>query len=74
MNLNIIKRHKSTLYRFESSFKKKNKVFWKKVNVQSTENWKCYNCEVTEHLVRNCKKSDCERKELAAMNKRIVHN
>jgi len=74
MNLNMINRYKSILYRFESVFKRKNKVFWKKVSAQSTENWKCYNCEVIEHLVRNCKKSHCKRKKLAAMNKRIVHN
>jgi len=70
----MINRHKLILYRFESVFKKKNKAFWKKVSTQSTKNWKCYNCEVTEHLVRNCKKFHCKRKELATMNKKIVHN
>jgi len=74
MNLNMIDRHKSILYRSESVFKKKNKAFWKKINVWSIKNQKCYNCEVTEHLVRNCKKSHCERKKLATINKKIVHN
>jgi len=74
MNLNMINRHKLTLYRFENVFKRKNKAFWKKVNVQSMKNQKCYNCEVTEHLVRNCKKSHNKRKELTTMNKRIMHN
>jgi len=74
MNLDMINRHKSILYRFESVFKEKNKAFWKKVNVWSTENQKCYNCEVTEHLVRNCKKSHCKKKELVTMNKKVVHN
>jgi len=74
MNLDMINRYKSILHRFENAFKEKNKAFWKKINVQSTENWKCYNCEVIRHLVRNCKKSHCERKELAAINKRVVHN
>jgi len=70
----MINRHKSILYRFENVFEKKNKVFWKKVSIQSTENQKCYNCEVTEHLVRNCKKSCHKRKELAAINKRVMHD
>jgi len=74
INLNMINRHKSTLCRFENAFKRKNKAFWKKVSVQSTKNWKCYNCEVIKHLVRNCKKSHCERKELTTINKRIMHN
>jgi len=74
MNLNMINRHKSILCRFKSALKKKNKAFWKKISVQSTENQKCYNCEVIEHLVRNCKKSHCERKELVATNKRVVHD
>jgi len=74
MNLDIINRHKSILCRFENVFKKKNKAFWKKISVQSTENWKCYNCEVTEHLARNCKKSHCKRKKLVTINKRVVHN
>jgi len=74
MNLNMINRHKSILYRFESTSKKKNKAFWKKISIQSTENQKCYNCEVIEHLVRNCKKSHHKRKELAAMSKRVVHD
>ena len=73
MNLNMINRHKSILCRFESTFKK-NKAFWKKVNVWSTKNQKCYNCKVTEHLVRDCKKSHCKRKKLVIINKRIVHN
>jgi len=74
MNLDMINRHKSILYRFENAFKRKNKAFWKKNTSQSTENQKCYNCEVIGHLVRNCKKSHCERKELVTMNKRIVHD
>jgi len=74
MNLNMINKHKSILYRSESVFKKKNKAFWKKNTSQSTENWKCYDCEIIKHLVRNCKKSNYKRKELATMNKRIMHN
>ncbi len=74
MNLNMINRHKLILCRLKNAFKKKNKAFWKKNTLWSTENQKCYNCEVIEHLVRNCKKSHHKRKELAAMNKRIVHN
>jgi len=38
MNLNMINRYKSILYRFESAFKRKNKAFWKRVIVWSTEN------------------------------------
>ena len=74
MNLNMINRHKSTLYRSESALKEKNKAFWKKNTLWLTENWKCYNCEVIEYLVRDCKKSCCERKKLAIINKRVVHN
>jgi len=74
MNLDMIDRHKLILYRLKSVFKRKNKAFWKKNTLWSIENWKCYNCEVTEHLVRNCKKSHCERKELVTMNKRVVHD
>jgi len=74
MNLNMINRHKSILHRFENVFKEKNKAFWKKNTSWSTENWKCYNCEVIRHLVRNCKKSHHKRKKLAAMNKKIVHD
>jgi len=70
----MIDRHKLILYRFENAFKRKNKAFWKKNTSWSTENQKWYNCEVTEHLVRNCKKSHCKRKELVTMNKRIVHD
>ncbi len=70
----MINKHKSILHKFENVFKKKNKTFWKKISVWSTENWKYYNCEVTKHLVRDCKKFYCERKELAAINKRVVHN
>jgi len=73
MNLNMIDRHKSILCRFENVWKKF-KVFWKKVSTQSTENWKCYNCEVIEHLVRNCKKFYCEKKELMTINKKVMHN
>jgi len=74
MNLDMIDRHKSILYRFENASKKKNKAFWKKNTSQSIKNWKCYNCKVIRHLVRNCKKFYCERKELVTMNKKIVHN
>ena len=74
MNLDVINRHKLILCRFESAFKEKNKAFWKKNTSWSTENWKCYNCEVIEHLVRNCKKSHCKRKELVTMNKKVVHD
>ena len=73
INLNMINKYKLTLHRFESASKKK-KAFWKKISIQSTENQKCYNCEVIEHLVRNCKKSHYKRKELEFINKRIVHN
>ncbi len=74
MNLNMINKHKLILHRSESVFKKKNKAFWKKNTSQSTENQKYYNCEVIEHLVRDCKKFYCERKELVTINKRIVHD
>jgi len=74
MNLNIINKHKSILHRSESASKRKNKTFWKKINIQSAENHKCYNCEIIEYLVRDCKKSHCKRKELVTMNKRVVHN
>jgi len=70
MNLNIINRHKLILCRFERVLKRKNKTFWKKNISWSTENWKCSNCKVIEHLVRNCKKSYCKRKELKTMNKK----
>ena len=70
----MINRHRLTLYKFESAFKEKNKTFWKKINVWSTENWKCYNCEVIKHLVRDCIISYCERKELVIMNKKVMHN
>jgi len=33
MNLNITNKHRSILHRFESAFKKKNKAFWKKINI-----------------------------------------
>jgi len=33
MNLDMIDRHKLTLYRFENVFKEKNKAFWKKINI-----------------------------------------
>jgi len=74
MKLNIINKYKLILCRSESAFKKKNKVFWKKVSIQSTENQKYYNCEVIEHLFRNYKKSHCKRKKLATTNKKVVHN
>jgi len=38
MNLDIIDKYKLILYRFENAFKKKNKAFWKKVNIWSTKN------------------------------------
>ncbi len=62
MNLDMINRYKLILYRFENVFKRKNKTFWKKNTLWSTENWKCYNCEVIEHFVRNCKKSHHKKK------------
>jgi len=74
MNLNMINRHKLILHRLKNVFKRKNKAFWKKVSIWSTENQKCYNCEVTEHLVKNCKKSHHKRKELTAINKKVIHD
>jgi len=74
MNLDMINRHKLNWHRFENVSKKKNKAFWKKNTSQLIENWKCYNCEVIRHLVRDCKKSYCERKELVTINKKVVHN
>jgi len=41
---------------------------------QQVETCECYNCEKLKHLARTCKKSQWERKEVAAMNTRIVHN
>ncbi len=38
------------------------------------ETYKCYNCEKLKHLARTCKKSQWERKEVAAMNTCIVHD
>jgi len=38
------------------------------------ETHKCYNCEKPEHLARTCNKPQQERKEVAAMNTRIVHD
>jgi len=34
----------------------------------------CYNCEKPEHLARTCKKPQRERREVAAMNTRVVHD
>jgi len=74
INLNMIDRHKSILCRFKNVLKRKKKIFWKKNTSWSTENWKCYNCEVIQHYVRNCKKFYCKRKKLVIMNKKVVHN
>ena len=40
---NLRKREKEQMKNLTSAF-------WKNVSTQSTENWKCYNCEVTELL------------------------
>jgi len=41
---------------------------------QWAETCECYNCEKPEHLARTCKKPQWERKEVAAMNTRVVHD
>jgi len=41
---------------------------------QWAETRKCYNCGKPRHLTRTCKKPQRERKEVAAMDKSIVHD
>jgi hypothetical protein len=71
MNLNVIKKCHEWKSQVKHECQQSNSTSL--IKKWATETYKCYNCEVTEYLVRNCKKSYCERKE-AAMNKRIVHN
>jgi len=73
INLDTIRRHKLTLWESESVLREK-KNFWKRSFSRSVKTHKCYNCDITEHLVRDDKKSHHKRKELAAINKKVVHN
>ncbi len=41
---------------------------------QWAETHKCYNCEKLRYFARICKKSQWERKEVAATNTCVVHN
>ncbi len=71
MNLNAIEKHceQQPQVKQEQHMSKlyKSQFWW-------VETHKCYNCEKLKHLARTCKKSQQERKEVAATNTRIVHN
>jgi len=71
MNLNTIKKHceQQPQVKQEWCMSKlyKPQLWW-------AETHKCYNCEKPKHLARTCKKSQQERKEVAATNTRIVHD
>ncbi len=41
---------------------------------QWAETHECYNCDKFRHLVRNCKKPQWQRKEVATANSVIMHN
>ncbi len=45
-----------------------------KSQLQWAETCKCYKCEKLRHLARTCKKSQWEKKEVAATNTHIVHD
>ncbi len=71
INLNAIEKHCEQ----QSQVKQEwcmNKLY--KPQSQWAETCECYNCEKPEHLVRTCKKSQWERKEVAAMNTCVVHD
>ncbi len=73
MNLNNIKKHNQKLQ--ARSVKHEHYNRWLiKSHTQWVETCKCYNCDKSEHLARDCKKSQQQRKEVAMMNSVIMHN
>jgi len=71
MNLNAIEKHHE-----QQSWVKQEWCMSKLYKPQSwwAETHECYNCEKLKHLARTCKKSQWERKEVAATNTCIVHD
>jgi len=71
MNLNTIEKHheQQPQVKQEQCMSKfyKPQPWWVKT-------CKCYNCEKLKHLARTCKKPQQKRKEVAAMNTRVMHN
>ncbi len=71
INLDAIKKHCE-----QQSWVKQEQCMSKLYKPQPwwAETCECYNCEKLKHLARTCKKSQWERKEVAAMNTCVVHN
>ena len=71
MNLDAIEKHHE-----QRSQVKQGRCMSKPYKPQpwQAETRKCYNCGKPEHLARTCKKPQWKRKEVAAMNKSIVHD
>ncbi len=73
MNLNNIEKHNQKLQARSAEHEHYNKQLIK-FHIQQAETHKCYNCDKSEHLVRDCKKSQWQRKEVAMMNSVIMHD
>ncbi len=71
MNLDAIEKHHEQQPQVKQE--------WCMSKLYKPQNWwaethKCYNCEKLKHLARTCKKSQWERKKVAATNTCVVHN
>jgi len=71
MNLDVIEKHRE-----QQPQVKQGQCMSKpyKSQPRRAETRKCYNCDKLKHLARTCKKPQRKRKEVAAMDKSIVHN
>jgi len=71
MDLDAIEKHREQRPRVNQG-RRMSKPY--KSQPQRAETCECYNCGKLRHLARTCKKPQWERKEVAAMDKSIVHD
>ena len=71
MNLNIIDRQRSILWRSENMFRTKKSFQRKEKALALKEIQKCYNCEKFRYLSQQCKKSCSDERKTVATT---LHN
>ena len=67
----MINRQKSILWRSERALRTRKSFQRKEKTLAFKEIWKCYNCEKSEHLSKQCKKSCNDKKKMIAAT---LHN